>query len=363
MFRKLPFVTAIVVLGILTSCQPSPSGKPTGNVKIGKPYEIAGKMYYPEYDSNYDRVGTASWYGPGFHGKYTANGELFNQDDLTAAHPTLPMPSMVRVTNLQTGKSAIIRVNDRGPFKDNRIIDLSKKSAQRLGIQGLAKVRVQFLLQETEEYLAAIRSGQSFDMVAYNDKPKEAKIVENIRNSSYDDTQGVTEAAPVVSVSSVETTPSEEARVEDNLIHDAPISTQPVEIYKNESRDNDSHARGTAWASDNVTLPEPGSVAPSAGKSQPAFNPPPVADDVPQVSEVPGGIYTIQAGVFSTEENASKLVDKVSSLASANIENVDVNGRSLWRVRVGSFDDRQSAETILADVRASGVPDARIIKK
>ncbi|MFO0388954.1 MAG: septal ring lytic transglycosylase RlpA family protein [Alphaproteobacteria bacterium] len=356
MFRSLPFVVAVLMLGTLSACQPSPSGKPTGNVKIGKPYEIAGKMYYPEYDQNYDRVGTASWYGPGFHGKYTANGELFDQNDLTAAHPTLPMPSLVRVTNLQTGKSAIIRVNDRGPFKDSRIIDLSKKSAQRLGIQGLAKVRVQFLQRETEEYLATIRSGQSFDMFAYNDKPQEAKIVENIQASSYDDTQGVTEAAPVMSVSSVETTPSGEEKVRDNLIKDQPITTQPVELYKGEQQVSNSNVVSKAWADDNVTLPEPEDVAPSAGKApEKSFSPPP--------STQTSGIYTIQAGVFSTEENAQKLVAKTASLANATIENVDVNGRSLWRVRVGSFDDKISAEKILADVRAAGVPDARVIKK
>jgi rare lipoprotein A len=356
MSRKITVVVYLSALSLLAACQPSPSGKPTGNVKIGKPYEIDGKMYYPEFDSAYDRVGTASWYGPGFHGKYTANGELYNQNDLTAAHPTLPMPSLVRVTNLQTGKSAVIRVNDRGPFKDSRIIDLSKASAKRLGIQGLAKVRVQFLQRETEEYLAAIRGGQSFDMFAYNDKPQEAKIVENIQASSYDDTQGVTEAAPVMSVSSVENTPSGEQKVHDNLIKDQPIQTQPVELYKGEQQVSNSNVVSKAWAGDNVTLPDPENVSPSAGKApEKAFSPP--------ASTVTSGIYTIQAGVFSSEENATKLVNKVSSLAKASIENVEVNGRSLWRVRVGSFDDKQSAQDVLETVRNSGAPDARVIKK
>ena len=357
MTHNIRHILILVSLCALAACQPSPSGKPTGNVKIGKPYEINGKMYYPEFDSSYDRVGTASWYGPGFHGKYTANGELFDQDDLTAAHPTLPMPSMVRVTNLQNGKSAIIRINDRGPFKDNRIIDLSKKSAQRLGIQGLSKVRVQFLQKETEEYLTAIRSGQSVDMVAINDAPKEAKIVETIQNSSYDDTQGVTEAAPVMSVNSVETMPAGEEKVHDNLIHDKPITTKPVELYSADQPVGSSNVVSKAWAGDNVSLPEPESASPSAGGNVPekTFNPP--------ASSVSSGVYTIQAGVFSTEQNANKLADKVSALGSANIENVDVGGKSLWRVRIGAFDDRQSAENILDQVRAAGVPDARIVKK
>src|SRR5581483_4243459 len=139
-------------------------------MKLGKPYAVDGEMYYPEYEPTYDKTGEASWYGPGFHGKYTANGEVFNQDDLTAAHPTLPMPSLVRVTNLRNGKSLIVRINDRGPFKSHRIIYLSKGAAQRLGIRSTARVRVQYLQKETEEYLASLQDGSDYtiDMVQYN---------------------------------------------------------------------------------------------------------------------------------------------------------------------------------------------------
>src|SRR5262249_34632217 len=126
----------------LAACQSVP---PEPGMKLGKPYMVEGRIYFPEYEPTYDKTGEASWYGPGFHGKYTANGEVFNQNDLTAAHPTLPMPSLVRVTNLQNGRSLIVRVNDRGPFKSGRIIDLSKASAWRLGILSVAHVRVEFL--------------------------------------------------------------------------------------------------------------------------------------------------------------------------------------------------------------------------
>ncbi len=115
--------------------------------KLGKPYQISGVWYYPNYDPNYDRTGVASWYGPKFHGRPTANGERFNMNELTAAHPTLPMPSRVRVTNLENGRALVLRVNDRGPFVDRRIIDVSRRGAQLLGFQrkGIAKVRVQYL--------------------------------------------------------------------------------------------------------------------------------------------------------------------------------------------------------------------------
>ena len=119
----------------------------SGDYKIGQPYKEFGKWYYPHHDPDYDETGIASWYGPGFHGRSTANGEIYDQNALTAAHPTLPMPVLVRVTNLENGRSQILRVNDRGPFVDGRIIDVSRHAAEILGFrrQGLARVRVQYL--------------------------------------------------------------------------------------------------------------------------------------------------------------------------------------------------------------------------
>ncbi len=114
--------------------------------KVGKPYTVLGKKYTPKHNPHYDEKGKASWYGPKFHGKLTANGEIYNMDGLTAAHKTLPLNSMVMVTNLATGQSVKVRINDRGPFVDNRIIDLSRAAAKALGLleTGLAEVRVQY---------------------------------------------------------------------------------------------------------------------------------------------------------------------------------------------------------------------------
>ncbi len=117
-----------------------------GRAQVGRPYRIAGRLYTPREDPNYDRNGIASWYGPGFHGRLTANGEVFDQYTLSAAHPTLPLPSYVRVTNLENDHSVVVRVNDRGPFADDRIIDLSKRAADVLAFRGdgIARVRVQY---------------------------------------------------------------------------------------------------------------------------------------------------------------------------------------------------------------------------
>jgi rare lipoprotein A len=118
-----------------------------GRYMVGKPYKVAGKWYYPKEDRSYDKVGLASWYGSAFHGRKTANGEVYDQYTISAAHPTFPLPSYARVTNLENGSSVIVRVNDRGPFDRNRVIDLSNKSAELLDIKqkGTAKVRVQYV--------------------------------------------------------------------------------------------------------------------------------------------------------------------------------------------------------------------------
>ena len=121
--------------------EPVPKGG--GTYRIGKPYIVGGRIYVPEEDVNYREVGMASWYGDDFHGRLTANGEVFDMGALTAAHPTLPMPCYARVTNLSNGKSLIVRVNDRGPYHGNRLIDVSNKAAELLEFKGNGVARVQ----------------------------------------------------------------------------------------------------------------------------------------------------------------------------------------------------------------------------
>lgn len=120
-----------------------------GRRQIGKPYKIKGKWYTPKEDFDYDRKGQASWYGPNFHGRLTANGEVYDQFALSAAHPTFPLPSYARVTNSANGRSVVVRVNDRGPYHEGRIIDLSARASELLNYQhkGVANVRVQYIKQ------------------------------------------------------------------------------------------------------------------------------------------------------------------------------------------------------------------------
>ncbi|MGB9117711.1 septal ring lytic transglycosylase RlpA family protein [Bradyrhizobium sp.] len=150
----------VVALG-----DPVPKGG--GTYRVGKPYIVAGRVYVPEEDVNYREEGLASWYGDDFHGRLTANGEVFDMASLSAAHPTLPMPCYARVTNLGNGKSLIVRVNDRGPYHGNRVMDVSSRAAELLEFRnnGVARVRVEYVGRaplegsDDRQLMATLRNG------------------------------------------------------------------------------------------------------------------------------------------------------------------------------------------------------------
>src|SRR3954453_18427677 len=145
--------------------EPVPKGG--GTYRIGKPYTVGGRVYVPEENTNYRQEGLASWYGNDFHGRLTANGEVFDMGSLSAAHPTLPMPSYARVTNVSNGKSLIVRVNDRGPYHGNRLIDVSNRAAELLEFKGngVARVRVEYVGRaplegsDDTQLMATLRTG------------------------------------------------------------------------------------------------------------------------------------------------------------------------------------------------------------
>lgn len=159
-FFTITLASPLCLCLVVVSCAPNVAPMRTtsvGSYKIGTPYFIRGVRYVPREDPSYDKVGIASWYGKKFHGRRTANGEIYDMNALTAAHPTLPMPTRVRVTNLENGKQLVLRVNDRGPFVNGRIIDVSRRAARLLGFerQGTAKVRVEYLGQAPFETFVA----------------------------------------------------------------------------------------------------------------------------------------------------------------------------------------------------------------
>jgi rare lipoprotein A len=169
-FNVLPALACILMLASCAEAELAshvakntfPRPQQQGNFKVGNPYKVMGQTYTPQETYEFTETGIASWYGPGFHGKKTANGERFDRNELTAAHRTLQMPSLVRVTNLDNGRSVVVRVNDRGPFKRGRVIDVSQKAAELLGFQsvGTAKVRLDLLADESKALAMAARAGQ-----------------------------------------------------------------------------------------------------------------------------------------------------------------------------------------------------------
>jgi rare lipoprotein A len=178
-FKNRSFILILLSLFALISCaetelivhtaktvRSDTKPAPVKKYKIGKPYEIQGVWYYPAENLNYTETGIASWYGPNFHGKYTANGEIFDQNLITAAHRTLPLPSVVKVTNLENGRTISMRVNDRGPFARNRIIDISRRGAQLLGFKekGTAKVKVVILPDESRRIKIATLNNKNYKL-------------------------------------------------------------------------------------------------------------------------------------------------------------------------------------------------------
>jgi len=170
--NRIILVLLPAILLLLNSCSPQDSlyrklskedasrKQYEGHYKVGESYAINNKTYHPKKNNNHDETGKCSWYGKkhGFHGKKTANGDTYNKNMLTAAHRTLPMPSMVKVTNLENNKSIVVMVNDRGPFRKDRIIDVSEEAANILGFKnrGVTNVRVQYLPKESKELLAKL---------------------------------------------------------------------------------------------------------------------------------------------------------------------------------------------------------------
>lgn len=276
-----------------------------GNFKVGKPYTVLGQTYVPRETYEYVETGIASWYGPGFHGSKTASGEQYDQHEMTAAHRTLQMPSLVRVTNLSNGKSVIVRVNDRGPFSKSRVMDVSQLAAKNLGMigPGTAKVKIELMPAESRAIAAAARNG---------------------------------------------------------------VKTNGVEIVMNQTgrlpSSYDQYMNGSYQVASNAPVPPPVYAATAAGPvpghiTQGNFYPDPVVTQQPVTQN---NIY-IQAGAFGSKDNASRLAGRLSSLAKAQVEPVNYNGRTLYKVKLGPIDSVQNADNILNRVLANGQSDAIIV--
>jgi rare lipoprotein A len=293
--------------------------------KVGKPYQVKGVWYYPRVDYDYAEVGVASWYGPGFHGRPTANGEEYDMNDLTAAHRTLPMPSIVRVTNLENGRSIKLRVNDRGPFVGERIIDVSRRGAQLLGFygNGTARVRVDIVADESKQLAAALGV------------PVDTAVAEHRTEQ------------PVTEVASAYEVPSGE-----------PFQPQPEPPLQQQPEAEIGQV-AMAYAPVAV-LPE------AANESYPGPDPSlPIADSpretAPTEESRSGSAMYVQAGAFADVSRADLVRRRLSPIGPIVMSPSRVDGRDLLRVRVGPLRSDEEAERVLASVSRAGFPDCRLV--
>ncbi len=278
---------------------PISSSPAVGTYKVGNPYKIAGQWYTPKEDPYYDRVGIASWYGKKFNGRLTANGEVFDMNNFSAAHKTLPMPSFVKVTNLDNGRSLVVRVNDRGPFVHGRIIDLSRRAAKELGFlnQGTAKVRVE---------IAKNQIGESF-VVAKG-------------TASWEEQKSVI-AVPAIAVESRPLAPPKgfAAALANPSVKTSALAPATL---------NSNRARGAVAMEPTVTSPT---------------------------------LLYVQAGAFSDLENAHRLRDQLSAVGTFGVAPVQIGNTRYYRVRIGPMATVERADQTLIELINSGHPNARIV--
>ena len=364
---KRSCICLVAALALLTACsssnrpvysghQESTEGVPgfsngkklSPHVKLGQSYRVNGETYVPRHQPDYVEEGMASWYGPGFHGGKTANGERFDEDELTAAHRTLPLPSIVRVTLLSTGKQAYVRVNDRGPFAHNRIIDVSRGVAEKIGLirSGVGKVRVEYLNRESQRFAELLADGRS---------PKSIDIEEEILNANYD-------AQPTTLTQSEPTKTSPAIEVEEDDI--GVRSNQAAPLSEVVSSDlaapvSPKTSVGTKVSSSTSPFSALDSNA-DAHIAPPLQYPEEVALHASTVTSL--GQSYVQIGAFQNEANAERVRSKYATIEGLSVvKKVNSSGVTLYHVRKGPFTDAQDGAKALAELQAAGA-EAKIVK-
>jgi rare lipoprotein A len=290
-----------------------PEGVSDTPVVVGAPYTINGRSYTPVDASDYDEVGYASWYGSELHGRPTANGEAFRADAITAAHRTLPLPSYVEVTRLDTGRTILVRINDRGPADPNRVIDLSAGAAEQLGIAelGMTAVRVRRVNPTQSERMILRRGERALDRLTTPDSLLE---ILRERANRLPRPEGMSSRPPSVPISVG--TPA------------APVTTRPA-----------------------PTTPAP--TRPTAPAAPPsAANPAPRPAAAPAPAPATNGRFIVQAGAFSSQARASALATRLG----ARVDSVG----GVHRVRLGPFATEREAQAAVARARQQGQPGAII---
>ena len=328
---------------------PGAAGAPTSRYtgyKTGQPYQVKGVWYYPKDQPNYDEVGIASWYGEQFHNRYTADGEVFDMNMASAAHKTLPLPSLVEVTNLANGRTVVVRVNDRGPFVDGRVIDMSKAAAAELGFvaAGITKVRVRYVGRAEDP--PGLKTPQ-------NQTPPDARRYQaSLPKSTPDVTAGADAlqfTPPPLRLLPLPPTPP------------APTyaSAGPAAVAATTAGAQASHAAIAdvdSLFSSNAAPPAPAAV-PRAQLAQAALSQ--VRAPAVQQAAVQVG-YELQAGTFPTQAAADHFASSLTGDGLPEVQTFDQGGQTAYRVVVHGLSSPAQAAAAKSEAMALGSPNPKI---
>lgn len=310
-----------------------------GRYQVGKPYKVAGKWYTPKDDPNYDKTGAASWYGPNFHGRQTANGEIFDQFAISAAHPTLPLPSYVRVTNLENNKSILVRVNDRGPFVSGREIDLSKRAAEMLDYinKGTARVRVKYVGR------APLEGDDTRMLVASLNKPTrmEESRGATTRVAFAEDTPASTRLEPMT-----------------GLPKDQGIITQTPEGFNIVNSSNTTELgplfyAPTGFDGDTANLAINEAFAATQALAGGTTDLETWRKSVDQDSRA----VRIELGVFTDQSNLDNLLQSFALIAAVDQDQVSIRGKSATRLTVTHLKPGVTRDDAMEQARRLGLND------
>jgi rare lipoprotein A len=333
------------------------------------PYQVNGIWYYPKVDYAYDETGTASWYGPQFDHRPTSDGEIFDMNEVSAAHKTLPLPSVVEVTNLQNGRALEMRVNDRGPFVGDRLIDVSRRAAQLLGFEeaGTAPVRVRILKDQSIEVAEAAMRGETGPVVAAA-TPAPAPIVAAAAPAPV----VVRPPQPQPTRLAAAPTPPPAPALPPVRVAAAPKPTPSLSLITGAQAAEPSAippaprrlpAATPAMSPRTFANRIEAALIPAAAAAtyEPVRLPP--ARPRPVVATRSGGRIFIQAGAFALLDNAERVQARIARLGAVEVTAVSGRGAALYRVRLGPLASIEKANALLARVIDSGCAGARIVSE
>ena len=380
-----------LLLGIvLAGCAAAPhfSSNHRAGFRVGRPnytvapYQVNGVWYHPRADYSYDKTGTASWYGEQFNERATSDGEIFDMNQLSAAHKTLPLPSVVEVTNLQNGRELRLRVNDRGPFVGDRLIDVSRRAAQLLGFErsGTAPVRVRILKDESIQVAeAAMRGGYGpvGTAVASQAEPTELAAAAPVAPPRHRPPPVV--QPPVIQMAAAEPAP---LRPPPSEIRAAPVRPEPARAPAPAMMPREAEPAAPALPREPAfeaemmrRQPPPPRPAFAAAaryhwpsliasahaatlRRRPAF----MRQPVPVMARQSGRIF-IQAGAFAVLENAQRVRARIAGLGRVEVMPMGGRRSPLYRVRLGPVTSTAAAARLLSEVVSRGYPGARVVKE